>query len=278
MPDADLGAHHLARKGLDDVGRDPGGAGPRGDVGRADVLRLDSAQRDHVPLVLRIERGGRFGDGEPGPHGARQVGVGRLPLCGLRVAEDGRAEFGQRGVRVALQQVGQVIEIDAPGLVQGDGERVGGGRDQWCDRRRDDPFGEDRPFAGEARLDVVAFDAGDQPAVRIVGEMREIGSPMRFPLFAGLRVGDRGDHGVVDRAEVADEGRIGDAETDLRLCPGAIGGLGAQHVADGIADRQEGADHLGGAGGDPLPALALPGGHHDGPAIHDLAEAPTLCR
>ena len=54
--------------------------------------------------------------------------------------------------------------------------------------------------------------------------------------------------GVVDRPEVADEGGIGDAEPDLRLSPGTVGGLGAQHVADGVADRQQGADDLGGTG------------------------------
>ena len=80
------------------------------------VLRRFVSVCDDVPLVLRIERGGGFGHGEPGPHGARQVGIRRLPLGGLRVAEDGRSQLGQCGVRVSLQQVGQVLEIDVAAL------------------------------------------------------------------------------------------------------------------------------------------------------------------
>ena len=56
-------------------------------------------------------------------------------------------------------------------------------------RRGDYPFAEDRPFARQPGLEVVILDAGDQPAIRVVGEGREVGPAMRLPLLAGLGVG-----------------------------------------------------------------------------------------
>ena len=96
--------------------------------GGSQVLRLHLAQRHDVALVLRVEGGRGFGHGELGAHRAGQVGVRRLPGLGARVEEDRRPELGQRRRRLALQQVGHLVEIDAPDLRQGNGERVGGTR------------------------------------------------------------------------------------------------------------------------------------------------------
>ena len=57
--------------------------------------------------------------------------------------------------------------------------------------------------------------------------------------------------------KLADEGRVGDAQPDLGLRPWAVCGLRAQHLAHRVADRQQGADDLGGLGGNPLAAPAL---------------------
>ena len=99
---------------------------------------------------------------------------------------------------------------------------------------------------------------------------------MDLAFFAGLGVGQRGDDGVVDRPVVADESGIRAAELDLRLGPGASRRLGAQHVANGIADRQEATDDLDGLAADPLPAAAVLDRDRDGDAAHDLREASTL--
>ena len=40
------------------------------------------------------------------------------------------AELGEGGLGIAVEQFGQVVDVHAAGLVEGDGERVGGGRDQ----------------------------------------------------------------------------------------------------------------------------------------------------
>ena len=174
------------------------------------------------------------------------------------IAEHRFAELGQGGLGIAVQQFGQVVDIDAAGLVEGDGERVGRGRDQRRCRRGDHPLAENRPHTGEAAFEIVILDAGDQPAIGIVGEGREVRPAMGLPLLAGLRIGRDRDDGVVDRPEAADEAAVGDAQPDLRLCPWLIGGLGAQHVAHRVADRQQGADDFRVAGEDAVAALAMP--------------------
>ena len=158
---------------------------------------------------------------ELGADGTRQIGVVRFPGFRAGIAEHRFAELGQGGLGIAVQQFGQVVDIDAAGLVEGDGERVGRGRDQRRGRRGDHPLAEDRPHAGEAAFEVVILDAGDQPAIGIVGEWREVRPAMGFPLLAGLRVGRDRDDGVVDRSEAADEAAVGDAQPDLRLAPRA---------------------------------------------------------
>jgi hypothetical protein len=81
---------------------------------------------------------------------------------------------------------------------------------------------------------------------------------MGLPLLAGLRVGRDRDDGVVDRPEAADEVAVGDAQPDLRLRPGLVGGLRAQHIAHRVADRQQGADDFRVAGKDAARCPCLP--------------------
>ena len=161
-------------------------------------------------------------------------------------------------------------------FVEGDGKGVrrrgyerGGGR---CD----DPLAEDRTHPSLAAFEVVILDAGHEPAIRVVGERRQVGPAVDLAFLAGLGVGQRGDDGVVDRSVVADEPGIGAAELHLRLGPGASRRLGAQHVANGIADWQEATDDFGGLAADPLPAAAVLDRDRDGDAAHDLREASTL--
>ncbi len=161
-------------------------------------------------------------------------------------------------------------------FVEGDGKGVGRGGDERGGGRRDDPFAEDRTHPGLAAFEVVILDAGHEPAIRVVREGGQVGAAVKLPLLAGLGIRQGGDDGVVDRPVVADEPGIRAAELDLRLGPGASRRLGAQHVADGIADRQEATDDLGGLAADPLPAAAVLDRDRDGDAAHDLREASTL--
>ena len=85
-----------------------------------------------------------------------------------------------------------MVEIDAAGLVEGDGERVGRGRDQRRGRRRDHPLAEDRSHAGETRF------RGRRSSMLATSQQsgssakwREVGPAMGLPLLAGLRVGER---------------------------------------------------------------------------------------
>ena len=68
--------------------------------------------------------------GKFGADGTGQIGVVGLPGFRARVAEHRLAELGERGLRIAVEQLGQMVDIDAAGLVERDGERIGGGRDQ----------------------------------------------------------------------------------------------------------------------------------------------------
>ena len=74
------------------------------------------------------------------------------------------------------------------------------------------------------------LDAGDQPAIGIVGEGRQVRAAMGFAVLAGLRVGRERYDGVVDRTEATEEPAIGDAQANLGCLPGLTGGLGARCV------------------------------------------------
>ena len=130
VPDAGLRSHDLGRKGLDHIGRQPGGTEAGGDVRRTDVLWLDFAQRSDVALVLPIQCRRCFGGSELRAHGTGQVGIRRLPGLGQGIAEDRGTELRERGIGFAVEKLGQVVGIDAAGLVEGDRKRVGCGGDQ----------------------------------------------------------------------------------------------------------------------------------------------------
>src|ERR1019366_992398 len=81
-----------------------------------------------------------------GADGPRQVGVVGLPGFRGRVTEHRLAKLGQHGRGIAVQQFGEVVDIDATGLVERDGESIGGGRNSWHSWRGDHPFAENWPM------------------------------------------------------------------------------------------------------------------------------------
>jgi hypothetical protein len=217
-----------------------------------------------------------FGGSELHAHGAGQVGIRRLPGLGQGIAEDRGTKLRERGIRFAFEKLGQAVGIDAAGLVEGD--RKGVGRRGDCRRRRgrDDAVAKDRAHAGEPAFEVVVLNAGHQPAIRVVGERSQVGAAVSFAFLAGFRVGRDGDDGMVDRPEVADEGRVGDAQPHLGLRPWAVCRLCAQDLAHSVAERQQGADDPSGLGGNPLPAPALLDGDRSTSAVDDLRQPPGL--
>ena len=130
MPHACRGAHHFGGEGLDVGGRNPRRAETRGDVRRRQVFGLNTPQRFDVARIVRIALGRRLGERQLGADGTREVGVVRLPGFRRRIAEHRLAELGEGGLGIAVQQLGQVVDVHAAGLVESDGERIGRGRDQ----------------------------------------------------------------------------------------------------------------------------------------------------
>jgi len=80
---------------------------------------------------------------------------------------------------------------------------------------------------------------------------------MVLAFLSNLLVGRDGHDRVVDRPEVANKTRIGEAQPDLWRRPWPVGCLGAQQLTDGIADRQQRADDFRRRGRDAVAALAL---------------------
>ena len=234
------------------------------------------AQCRDVAFVLRVGSNSFLGNRQLGADGAGQIGIRGFPQLGARVAVYRGPEFRQRGLRVPFEQLGQMVEIDAADRAQCHGERVGRTGYQRRGGRGDHPFAKHRPHAGEAGFKIKILDAGDQPAIGVVGERGEVRAAVRLPLLAGLRVGRGGDDGVVDRPEITDERRIGDAQLDLVRRPGGVGGLRAQHVAHRVADRQQGADDFGGFLRNSVAALAVLDRHRLGRAADDLHQAAGL--
>jgi hypothetical protein len=75
---------------------------------------------------------------------------------------------------------------------------------------------------------------------------------------------------VADRPKAANEIAVADAQADLSLGPWLIGGLRAQHIAHGVANRRQGADDPRVAGNDTAVALTLPDRNGARLAIDDL--------
>ncbi len=273
------GAHadHLGRERFHHVGREPRPAQARGDVGRPQVLGLHAPQRLHVAREPGIERSGGFGCGEFGPDRPGQVGVGRLPLLDVadaerRVEEHRLVQLGRHLVARAAEQLGDAVEIDVAHLVQRHRERVGGGDDQRGGRGVDHALREDRPRLGGAGVLIVVLDGRHQPAVGVVEERLQVGPAYRLALLAGLRVGRGGHAREVDRAEVALERVVGDAQPHLGRVPRLVRLLGAQHRPGPVAHRDQRAEDACVLGRDALAARTAAHGHRHRHAVHHLRE------
>ena len=156
--DGSLGLHRLKGEERHILGGNPGRAEPRRDCRGRQILGLYARQGLDIAGKDRIEGGGFGCRPELGADSTREVGVGRLPGLRLRIAEHGVAEFGENIGLLAAEQGGNSCRIDAAGLVQRDGERVGGALDHGRSRRGDHPLGEDGAVAGDAALEVIFLD------------------------------------------------------------------------------------------------------------------------
>ncbi len=274
--DLDLHIHRLLDEGDDVCGRNPRCAETRRDVGRFEIGRLHALQRRDVALVVRLERCGGLRRLQFVTDGSGQVGIGRLPRAVGGIAEDGASQFGDDILRVAMQELGDVVDIDVPALVEHNGERVGRAGDHGRRRRRDHPLGEERTGLGGVGLEVVVLDRGDEPAVGIVEERLDVWPTVRFPHFAGLLVFRRGDSREIDRTEVADEARPGDAQPDLRILPRPVELLVLQHLPHGVADGDQLADDADVLLRNAFGAPAFSRSHRDGLAVEHLHQAMRL--
>ena len=272
----DLRVHRLLDEGDDVGGWNPRRAETRRDVRRLEVSRLHGSERGDIALVVRVERGGGLRGLEFFSDSAGQIGVGRLPRSIQGIAEDCAAEFGEDILCVAVQELGDVIDVDVPALVQHDGKRVGGARDHRSRRRRDHALGEDRSGLRGVGLEVVVLDRGDEPAIRIIEEELDVRPAVRLAHLARFFVFRQRDGREVDRAEVADEARPGDAQPDLRVLPRPVELLCLQHLAHGIADRDQLADDADVLLWDALSAAALARSHRDGLAVEHLHQPMRL--
>ena len=260
-------AKDLFREGGDNVGRYPRRAEARGDVGGLEVLGQGLFERRDIALITRIERGGGLGGRELVADLAREIGVGRHPDFAvhgdrrLGIEENALAEFGDRRLARPAEKLGDAVEIDEARLVQRNGERVLGRLDHRRRLRMEHALAKDRSMLRRSAFEIVILDRGDEPDVGVVEEGLEV-----WPTegLARLALGRHGlaDRRQVDRAEVADEERVGRAQPDLRRSPGFIIRLRAQNLADGVANGDQAADDAGVLRGDPLRPLAV--AHGDG--------------
>ena len=97
---------------------------------------------------------------------------------------------------------------------------------------------------------------------------------MRLPRLAGRLVLSNRHFGVIDRAEVANEGAPRDAQTDLGVLPGTIEFLGFENVPHGVADRNELSDDADVFFRDAIGAAATPD-LHGGRQTIDIRTAPS---
>jgi hypothetical protein len=121
-----------------------------------------------------------------------------------------------------VQQFGQMIDIDMTTLIEYDGQRISRIGDDWGRRRGDHTGRENRARLRGVALEVVILDRGDEPAIGIVEERHQVRPAMRLTHLAGLRIFRGRDDSVIDRPEVADEARPGDAQRHLGLAPRLI--------------------------------------------------------
>ncbi|MCY1546597.1 hypothetical protein D9M68_826010 [compost metagenome] len=104
-----------------------------------------------------------------------------------------------------MQQLDDMLDIDAAALVEDNGQRICSTGDHGRGRGRNHPFGKDRTRLCRVGVEVVVFDRSDQPAIGIVEEGLQVGPAVRFAHLAGLFVLAYRDRSVIDRAEIAHE-------------------------------------------------------------------------
>ena len=215
MVDLDVSVHRLLDEGDDIGGWNPRRAETRGDIRWTQGRGLNSHQRAHVALKGRIERRGGFRGGKLGADRAGEIGVGGLPRAIGRVLEHGVTELVDHLVTVAMQKLGDMVEVDATALVEHDGKRVAGIRHHRRGRGCNDALREDRSGLGRIGIEIVVLDGSNQPAVGIVPKWLEVRLAVGLAGLTGLVVLGDGDGRVVDRPEIPDEARPGDAQPHL---------------------------------------------------------------
>jgi hypothetical protein len=270
-------AENPFRESGHDIGGDPRRAEARGDVGGLEVLGQSLFERRDIALIARIKRRGGLDGRELVADLARQIGVGRHPDFSvegdgrLGIEENAIPQFGDRRLARPTEKLGDAVEIDEARFVQGYGERVLGRLDQRRRLRMEHALAKDRSMLRCSAFEIVILDRGDQPDVRVVEEGLKVRATEGL---ARLALGRHGlaDRRQVDRAEVAHEEGVGRAQPDLRRSPGFIISLGAQNLADGVANRDQAADDAGVLGGDPLRSLAFAHGDRLRLAADDLDE------
>src|SRR5208282_1854071 len=161
-------AEDLLAESGDDVGRNPRRAEPGRDLRGFQVLRRSVLERRDVALKTRILERRVDGDLELLADRAGKVGVGGPPgletrAPGLRIEEYAVSELCDRGLAREAEKLGDAVEIDHPGLVQRDRERVDRARDLGRNGRMEHALGEDRALPGDAGLGVVVLDRGNEP-------------------------------------------------------------------------------------------------------------------
>ena len=99
---------------------------------------------------------------------------------------------------------------------------------------------------------------------------------MRLPHFAGILVFRHGDGREIDRPEVADEARPGDAQADLRVLPRPVELLGFQNLPHGVTDRDQLTNDADVLLRNAVGAATLASSHLDRLAVEHLHQAVRL--
>ena len=255
-------AKDLFREGGHDVGRNPWRAEARGDVGGLQVLGQGLFERRrHCADNARRAQPRRPGGRELVADLARQIGVGRHPdvallrdgsprdrgRCARRVRRSPSRATGREARRSRSRSTRPVscnVTASASSAVSITGVVSG------CS----DALAKDRSMLRRSAFEIVILDRGDQPDVGVVEERLKVRAAEGL---ARLALGRHGlaDRRQVDRAEVANEEGVGRAQPDLRRSPGFIIRLGAQNLANGVANGDQAADDAGVLRGDPLRPL-----------------------
>lgn len=268
--DADIAFHPFLDEGDDIRGRDPRRAEACRDVRRTQVGRLDRLKGTNIAPVDRIKfrcclRGRQLGADRSG-----EIGIGSLPGTISRILKHRVTEVIDDCGDFAMEELGDMIEIDMAALVEYDRQRISRIGDDRRHRRSDHTGGEDRTRLRRVGLQIIVLDRCNQPAIGIIAEGQQVRLTMGLLHLAGLWILLDRDGCVVDRTEVADECRPGEAEPHLQVAPRPVRLLGLQYLTDGIADRDQFRDDPNMLFRDPVTGAALPDGHRYRRAVEHL--------